>query len=137
MLLIGGVFLGCALITIAFARPLILRRVPPNQIYGLKLKATYADEWVWYEANEASGRDALWWALLQIAAVIVPPLFLRPASWTTTNLDRAGVVYLIINLIVCVAGAIAICILGAIRANRLLRGRMAAGAVLKPKPRGH
>jgi hypothetical protein len=92
VLLFGGIFLGCGLITIAMARPLILRRVPPNKIYGVKLKATYADEWVWYEANEAGGSDFLKWGIVQIAAVLVPPLFLRPASWTTANLDRAGVV---------------------------------------------
>jgi hypothetical protein len=111
--------------------------VLPNQIYGLKLKATYADEWVWYEANEASGRDAIKWGVIQIAAILIPRLFLHPASWTSANLDRAGVIYLAINLIVCTVGPLVLCIVGAVRANRLLRERTAAGEILKPKPPGH
>jgi hypothetical protein len=137
MLLFGSVFLGCALIVIAFARPMMLRRVPPNRIYGVKLQATFADEWVWYEANAAGGRDAMCWAAVQIAAVLIPPLFLRPASWTSMDLDRAGVAYLVINLSVLVLGALIMCMISVVRANRLLKQRIASGAQLVPKPPGH
>jgi hypothetical protein len=90
-------------------RPLMLRRVPPNCIYGVRVKATYADEWVWYEANAAGGRDALCYGIVQLAAVFVPLVFLRPGSWTAASI---------------------------IRANRLLKQRIASGAVLVPKPPG-
>jgi hypothetical protein len=136
MLLLIGVFTGCALITLATARPLVERRVAPNRIYGLKMKATFADEWVWYEANAASGRDFLKWGYAQLAAVLLPLAFLRPASWTAMDLDRAGVVYLAINLAVMLTGLLVASVVGWVRANRLLAERVATGAALKPKPPG-
>jgi hypothetical protein len=136
MLLLAGVFSGCALIVIATARPLIERRVAPNRIYGLKLKATFADEWVWYEANAASGRDFLKWGYAQLAAVVLPLAVLRPASWTTSDLDRAGVVYLAINFAVLMTGLLIVSFIGWMRANRLLAERIATGAELKPKAPG-
>ena len=42
---------------VLLAIPLILRRVPPNPLYGLRVPATYKDDQVWYDANAASGRD--------------------------------------------------------------------------------
>ena len=52
----------------ALSLPLIARRVPPNQLYGFRVPATYADRRVWYAANAASGR----WLLL---ATLVSGLF--------------------------------------------------------------
>jgi len=34
------------IIMILVAIPLIQRRIPPNQLYGLRVRATYADNWV-------------------------------------------------------------------------------------------
>lgn len=51
--LVGALFIGLAV-------PLILRRMPPNSFDGLRVSATVADEWVWYEANARSGWDLLW-----------------------------------------------------------------------------
>lgn len=36
--------------------PLYLRRVPPNPLYGVRLRAT-RDERIWYEINARAGRD--------------------------------------------------------------------------------
>ncbi len=79
---------------------------------GLKPKATFADEWVWYETNEASGRDVLKWGVAQLATVVVPLAFLRPASWSAENLDGAGVTYLGINLGVIVVGLTIVLMIG-------------------------
>jgi hypothetical protein len=136
MLLLVGLFIGCGLLTMAIARPLILRRVPPNRIYGVRFSATYADEWVWYEANEASGRDFMKWGAAQVAAAILPLAVLRPASWTFGPPDRAVVVYLAINLTAMLAGLLVVSIISYVRAKRLLRERIASGAELKPKPAG-
>jgi len=57
---------GASLVMISIAIPLLLRRVPPNALYGLRVPATFADEWVWYEANARSGRD-----LLALGAVLM------------------------------------------------------------------
>jgi uncharacterized membrane protein len=47
------------LILVAAGVPLMRRRVPPNRWYGVRLRATLADERVWYAVNERSGRDLI------------------------------------------------------------------------------
>jgi hypothetical protein len=133
MLVAAGLFLACAYWSIAMAIPLVKRMVPPNRAFGFPTKATFADEWVWYEANAASGRDLLYLAAAQLAVVFVPLGFLRPASWTGLNIDRPVVVYLAINLGVYLPGLLVLCVIGYVRANRLLRERIATAATLKPK----
>ena len=76
------------------------------------------------------------WAFAQLAAALLPPLFLRPASWTDPNLDQAGFIYLAINFGVCVLGLLVVGVISVVRANRLLRQRIATGATLVPKPAG-
>jgi hypothetical protein len=39
------------------AIPLILRRVPPNPVYGFRTRTTLADENIWYESNAYFGRN--------------------------------------------------------------------------------
>ena len=48
---------GTGIVLILIALPLLFRRIGPNGIYGLRIPATFADEWVWYEANAKSARD--------------------------------------------------------------------------------
>jgi hypothetical protein len=133
MLLIAGMFLGCALFNVAMAIPLIKRMVPFRSHFGMRMKATLADEWVWHEVHARSGRDFLYLALAQLAAVIVPLAFLRPASWTTPKLERAGAVYLSINFDVCVLGLVTVCAVCYVRAIRLLKERIASDATFKHK----
>ena len=65
--------LACA-VTAAIAIPLILRRVPPNSLYGFRTPRTLADRDLWFRVNHFAG-----WALLiaSIASgmllVLVPP----------------------------------------------------------------
>jgi uncharacterized membrane protein len=49
---VGGLF-------IALAIPLILRKVPPNSLYGLRIPETLEDDRVWFEANARLGRETL------------------------------------------------------------------------------
>ncbi len=44
-----------ALITIAISVPLVLRKVPPNVIYGVRTRKTLSDPRIWYEANYRGG----------------------------------------------------------------------------------
>ena len=46
------------------------RKVKPNALYGLRVRATFADDQVWYEANAASGRDLIRVGMLQIVFAI-------------------------------------------------------------------
>jgi len=106
-------FVGIGLLFIALAMPLIRRRVKPNGMYGLRVSATFADEWVWYEANARSGRDLLYLGLLEIIiALLLAALPLVP-----------GLAYVLVNAAVLAGGAIGMCIVGIQRANRLLQER--------------
>lgn len=106
------VFALFGLIVALLAIPLILRRVPPNPLYGLRVPATFRDEQVWYDANAASGRDLIVLGAVAIAAAfIVPVISTNPwvlqLAWIAT---AAG-------------GAIVVAILGWRRANRMFRER--------------
>ena len=108
---------GVSALLMVPAVPLIQRRVPPNVLYGLRVPATLADEWVWYEANARSG-----WELLTLGAllfVLTFALLALPVSHEAQGLIWAAV---------AVAGALATGILGWVRANRLLRNRPKTGA---------
>lgn len=50
------VFVGVGLLLVALGTPLVRRRIRPNWVYGVRVPATLADEWVWYEANAKSGK---------------------------------------------------------------------------------
>jgi uncharacterized membrane protein len=50
---------GIGLFSIVVRGSLASRRVRPNRWYGLRIRATLADEHVWYEANAATGRDLI------------------------------------------------------------------------------
>lgn len=107
-------FLFASLALILLAIPLIRRRVPPNRLYGVRIPATFADEWVWYEANARSGWDLLWLGLtLLSAALLLPFLGLREGTsalvWTAALL----------------AGTLVLAGVAIRRANRLLREREA------------
>ena len=47
--------LACDLLFILIAIPLILRKVPPNPVYGFRTRATLTDEYNWYESNAYFG----------------------------------------------------------------------------------
>src|SRR5262245_24694969 len=115
MLLLTALFTATGVLLVALAIPLIQRRVQPNYLYGLRVPATFADEWVWYEANAASGRDLLVLGVALIAAALILPLApgINLASYALTVGGLLG------------SGAIALAIIGWQRANRLLRLRQA------------
>lgn len=113
MLFVSLMFVGVGILLAGLAVPLVRRRVPPNPIYGLRVPATFADEGVWYDANQRSGHDllALGVALagLALALPAVPGL-----SVGAFGLIMAGL---------ALTGAITLAVVGAVRANRMLRER--------------
>jgi uncharacterized membrane protein len=64
------------LLFIGISAPLALRRVPPNGWYGLRVPSTFADEWVWYEANAMSGRDLIVVGVMLVLAGLGLPCLL-------------------------------------------------------------
>lgn len=109
------IFACVGILWIALARPLIRRAVPPNRLSGLRVRATFADPQVWYDANAAFGRDlGRFGGVVLLAAFILPWVAGRHATLILT----AGVVL----------GATGLAIVGTARANRLLAVRRAAAA---------
>ncbi len=52
----GLILFSCLGLAMALSGiPLMLRKVPPNRLYGFRVPATLKDEQVWYEANAHSG----------------------------------------------------------------------------------
>ena len=113
MPIVSAIFLVVGLLLVAAAVPLMRRRVSPKAGYGLRVPATHADEWVWYEANARTGRGlAALGLLLATAAVALP----RVASLTP---DALAVV--LTGLLVL--GVVANATWGWALAERLLRER--------------
>ena len=48
--------MSVAALFIGLAIPLVLRKIPPNIVYGFRVAATLRDEKVWYETNDTFGR---------------------------------------------------------------------------------
>src|SRR5437868_3782092 len=40
--------------------PLMLRRIPPNPLYGFRVPKSLSDARIWYEINAYSGAHLLW-----------------------------------------------------------------------------
>lgn len=106
--LIGIVLIGLAV-------PMILRRVPPNPAYGLRVPATYKDEQVWYDANAASGWDMVWFGVFLVLFGVLPPWFgwSGESHWLAWGVSSG-------------AGALLMAVLGWRRANRMLAARSKA-----------
>jgi SdpI/YfhL protein family len=117
MTLFPCLFVGIGILFIVIAMPLIKRRVKPNSLYGLRVPATFADEWVWYEANASSGRDLAILGIVQLATGLLPPLLIPIGPGVPEF------VYAMSNAAVLLVGTVTFAIVGWLRANRMLQER--------------
>lgn len=90
--------LGTAAVLGALALPMILGRVPPNAMYGLRTPLTRSSPEIWYAANTFAG-----WALLAAALATTVLLLAAPRRWA----DHDG--YPIGALLGPVAAAVVAC----------------------------
>ncbi|MEO8506194.1 MAG: SdpI family protein [Betaproteobacteria bacterium] len=51
--------IACALLLIAVAIPLALRKVPRNGVYGYRTRTTMANDEIWFDANAHFGRGLI------------------------------------------------------------------------------
>jgi uncharacterized membrane protein len=65
--------LACSAVFALVALPLILRKVPPNPVYGYRTRVTLGDEALWYRVNAYFGLRLLLASLL--SACIAAALF--------------------------------------------------------------
>jgi uncharacterized membrane protein len=113
-----ALFTAVGLLIAMLAFPLMRRRVKPNWLYGLRVRATFADESVWYDANERSGRTlvalGLATMLFGVGHLLVP--------------ESAGEAYFLIGVVALVVGTLLSAIDGWRYANRLLEERRAGSS---------
>jgi uncharacterized membrane protein len=70
---------------IAISLPLIYQKVPPNRLYGFRVRKTLSNPRIWYAANRITGIDLLLTGILLVltaALTTILSLFL-PQSWLT------------------------------------------------------
>ena len=70
------------------AIPLVLRKVPPNRVYGYRTPSTLSDERIWYAANAHFGRGMLVACVVSIVAILVlyRAQVLSPRAFLDTSL---------------------------------------------------
>lgn len=97
--LIAATISACGLLIFLLAVPMILRRVPPNALYGVRTKASFASEADWYRINAIGGRYLAVSGVIVLVAGIVG--FFVPASTRNSYSVSAGVVALLAVIIPC------------------------------------
>lgn len=102
------IFVLYGLMMIGISIPLLFRKIGPNRLYGLRVRSTFADEEVWYEANGLMARDMIIFSVAEIAVAI-------------GALPLEAKAYLMLLMIVGGVGLVVVSIVGWLRANRLLR----------------
>lgn len=97
--ILAALTLGVGLLIFALAIPLILRRVPPNGIYGIRTKAAFASESDWYRINFIGGR---YLAISSLVIVITGAVgFFLPLSAFNSYSITAGIVTLLAVFLPC------------------------------------
>lgn len=104
---------GSAILLIALAIPLWLRRIPPNIFYGVRFRSTLANDDAWYEVNAQAGRNLF---VIAVGYLLLLSLSFGFSAWSPAiRLLVPTVVFalaLIINTVLLRNGA-----------NRIVTGR--------------
>ena len=76
----GMVLIGLAFLIAVISVPLLLRKVPPNRWYGVKVPASFVSTENWYAINEFGAKRLLGLALALVIVGLVH-LSLPPMPW--------------------------------------------------------
>ena len=88
--LVGGV------LSMALSIPLIRGRIPPNGLYGFRVKKTLADPRIWYPVNTYAGK----WLLVTGVWVIFAALTLRGVPRISLQAYALGVLAVVVVLLI-------------------------------------
>jgi uncharacterized membrane protein len=91
---------GSGLLVLLLAIPLIFRRVPPNALYGVRTKASFASDSDWYRINAIGGRYLAVSGLVILAVGVVG--FFLPVSARDSYSISAAVVTLLAVILPCI-----------------------------------
>jgi uncharacterized membrane protein len=64
-------FVATGLTMIGVALPLVYRKIPPNHLYGFRVKRTLENREVWFAANAFAGQRLAWVGLATVVAAVV------------------------------------------------------------------
>lgn len=99
--LFGLKYLGVGILLVVLSIPLILKKIPPNPIYGFRTKKTLSDKQIWYKANHYGGLQLFYAGLIYIGFVLITWAFkVRTAnSYNALMLGLLAVVVLVRSLL--------------------------------------
>jgi uncharacterized membrane protein len=89
-----------ALVTIAVSIPLVLRKVPPNVIYGVRTRKTLSDPRIWYEANYRGGMALILGGLVALACWTILMLVLDRSTAAVAGIF-ACIAAMLVATVVC------------------------------------
>lgn len=76
LIIIGNFFFGVLLVILNI--PLMLRQVPMNRSYGIRIRAAFESDQRWYDINAYGGRQMVIWSWPLFAAGVAG-CFISPA----------------------------------------------------------
>ena len=86
-------FVAAGLLLTVLSIPMVFRKVPPNPLYGFRVKATLENEDVWYAANEYAGKRLFWVGIGTVVSACV--LFLMPITNVGVYASAVGGIVLV------------------------------------------
>lgn len=97
----GIVTAAVGLIIIATSLPLIYRKVPRNDVYGIRIHESLKSDERWYEINEFGGRELLKAGIVMIvsglAAFFVPDRFIVAYVWVNLFATVAAILVAVVR----------------------------------------
>jgi hypothetical protein len=84
------IFLAVAAVMCVAGAPLMMKKIPPNAFYGVRIPSTLRDEEAWYRANEAFGRHLMILGVL-VAVLVTVLRFVPDVSSRSTALACGAV----------------------------------------------
>nr|MBU1328460.1 SdpI family protein [Candidatus Omnitrophota bacterium] len=74
-----------SLLLIIISIPLIVNKIPPNCLYGFRLRKTLSDKGIWYKANRYGGTCLVMSGLIALIGCIVLLLYKDKLSFGMIN----------------------------------------------------
>ncbi len=64
-------YVGSGLLLILVSLPLLGGKIPPNAVYGFRVRATLENPAIWYPANKFAAKRLLWTGIVVAGAALV------------------------------------------------------------------
>lgn len=106
--ILWGLFFAVGLLYMGLAIPLILRRIPPNQLYGWRTPKAFRSKEIWYQINWYCGRDFFAIGFLISAFNLV-------LLWFSGRLEYVKDVWLIAGNLILLVGGVSLMIVRGLR----------------------